>query len=163
MCPGLPPTDRCRRQDASRQPMVCWLLFVLLLLAGCETLDSRLTRNQGLMKSLPPPHQDLIRQGRIQIGFTPSEVYLAWGTPSHKAFTENAQGSQETWYYTLIQTETYYRPEHYYDPESGSWWSVDRPYSRSLEYLFQEATFSNGTLSSFTVYPSYKPFASGQP
>ena len=139
------------------------LLLSLLLLAGCETLDSRLLRNQALLTTLPPPHQDLIRQGRVQVGFTATEVYLAWGAPTHKAITENAQGRQEIWYYTTTQTETYYRREHYYDPEYGGWWSKDRPHYRYREYLFQEAIFSNGTLSAFTLYPSYKPFLSASP
>jgi len=138
------------------------LLLCLMLLAGCETLDNRLARNQELLKNSPAEHQSLIQQGRIQVGFTPTEVYLAWGAPTHKAFTENAQGSEETWFYTLTQAETYYREERYYDRRYDMWRYVDRPYQLYLEYIFQEAIFINGALSSFTIYPSYKPYLSGQ-
>ena len=82
------------------------LVFFLLLLTGCETLDSRLSRNQNVLNNLPAEHRSLIQQGRIQVGFTPTEVYLAWGAPTHKAFTENTSGSAETWVYTVTQTET---------------------------------------------------------
>lgn len=133
-------------------------VFLCLFLTGCETLDSRLTRNQAVFNDLPPAHQSLVRQGKIQVGFTPTEVYLAWGAPTHKTFTENAQGGIEIWSYTTTQTETYYREERYFDREYGRWRFVDRPYQRYLESLVQEAVFTNGLLSSFTFYPSLQPF-----
>lgn len=145
---GLPNPSRWRSTLA-----VC--TFLCLVLAGCETLDSRLTRNQAALNNMPPAHQNLIRQGKIQVGFTPAEVYLAWGAPTHKSFTETSQGVLETWYYTTTQTETYYREERYFDRDYGRWRFIDRPYHRYLEYLFQEAVFSNGRVSSFTLYPSY--------
>jgi hypothetical protein len=134
------------------------LILALLLLAGCETLNSRLARNQGLLQTLPAQHQALIQQGRIEVGFTPTEVYLAWGAPSRKAITKNAGGSSETWYYTATQSETFYQEERYYDWEYGVWRRFERPFSRYREYLTQEAVFTNGTLSSFTLYPSAAPF-----
>lgn len=133
-------------------------ILLCLVATGCETLNSRLTRNQETLNSLPEDHQNLIRRGKIQIGFTPAEVYLAWGAPTHKSFTENSQGGFETWYYTNTQTETYYRQERYFDRDYGRWRYVDRPYYRYLEYLYQEAVFTNGTLSSFTLHPSAQPY-----
>ncbi|MBA3014886.1 MAG: hypothetical protein KKD63_03000 [Proteobacteria bacterium] len=132
--------------------------FFCLAATGCETLDSRLTRNKATLGALPETHQSLIRQGKIQIGFTPAEVYLAWGAPTHKSFTENAQGSIETWHYTNTQTETYYREERYFDRDYGRWRFIDRPYYQYFEYLYQEAMFTNGALSSFTLYPSALPY-----
>jgi len=134
------------------------LLLALLLLAGCETLNSRLARNQGVLRTLPAQHQALIQQGRIEVGFTPTEVYLAWGAPSRKAITKNAGGDSETWYYTATQSETFYQEERYYDWEYGVWRRFERPISRYREYLTQEAVFTNGTLSSFTLYPTAEPF-----
>lgn len=157
---GLLPCNR-PRAPLSRLPLTCGLLLCLLLLAGCETLENRLLRNQALFKGLPPQHQSLIQQGRLQVGFTPTEVYLAWGAPSHKAVTENAEGSLETWFYTMTQTETYYREERYYDRDLDIWRYVDRPYHRYLEYLYQEAVFKDGALDSFTLYPSTRPYLNG--
>lgn len=154
---GLPPTERLRRLS-----LIGRLFLTLLLLSACETLDTRLARNQELLQTLPADHQALIQQGRIQVAFTPAEVYLAWGAPTHKSFTENTLGDAETWIYTVTQTETYYREERYYDQRYDRWRYIERPYQRYLEFIFQEATFTNGTLSSFTVYPSYKPYLSGQ-
>lgn len=134
------------------------LLVSLLLLAGCETLHTRLARNQALLQTLPAEHQALIRQGRIEVGFTPAEVYLAWGAPSHKAFTESAAGSSETWSYTTTQSETYYQEERFFDWEFGVWRRFERPISRYREYLYQEAVFTNGQLASFTLYPTLAPF-----
>ena len=161
MFPGPPPTDHPRRLlPLCHLRLIGALLLCLLLLSACETLDSRLARNQALLQTLPASHQALIQQGRILVGFTPDEVYLAWGAPTHKSFTENTVGNAETWIYTITQTETYYQEERYYDRQYDRWRYIERPYQRYLELAFQEATFTNGTLSSFTVYPSYKPYLS---
>jgi len=153
MSPGPRPTER--------QGWLTLILCCLLLVTACETLDSRLTRNQALLSSLPAEHQSLIRQGRVAVGFTQAEVYLAWGAPSHKTFTENTRGNEEAWLYTTTQTETTYREERYYDPRLDRWQVIDRPYQRSLLAISQEAIFSNGTLDSFTLYPSPKPYGQG--
>ena len=161
MNPGRRPNDPRGRRGPWPLRAGFLLLGLLVLLTGCETLDSRLARNQAILLNLPPEHQSLIRQGHIAVGFTPEEVYLAWGAPSHKAITESVQGRLETWSYTAIQTDTYYREEHYYDWDLRMWRFFNRPYSRQIEYLYQEATFANGALASFTIYPSYRPYASG--
>lgn len=141
-----------------RQGRLALLLCCLLLLTACETLNSRLTRNQALLATFPAEHQSLIRQGQVAVGFSQAEVYLAWGAPSHKTFTENTRGHEEAWLYTTIQTETTYREERYYDPRFDSWQVIDRPYQRSFEVINQEAIFSNDRLDSFTLYPSPKPY-----
>lgn len=162
MSSGLPLHSRCCRLPGKGLPVICALLLCLLM-AACETLENRLTRNQALFQDLPLAHQSLIREGRVQVGFTPSEVYLAWGAPTHKAITENAQGRQEAWYYTTTQTDTVYREERYYDRQLNSWRFVDRPHHRAHEALLQEAVFSEGALSSFTIYPSAQPFLLNEP
>lgn len=160
---GLPPHNSSRNSKYRQLPLTGTLLLcLLLLLAACETLESRLTRNQEVLKKSPPEHQALIQQGRIQVGFTPTEVYLAWGAASHKSFTESSQGLEETWFYTLTQSETYYQPERYYDRRYDVWRYVDRPYQRSLEYIFQTVIFNNGAVTSFTTYPSYIPYLNGR-
>jgi len=155
MSRGLLSTKRWQLAQFGGLVAVC---AIFCLVSGCETLDNRLARNQAALNALPPGHQDIIRQGKVQVGFTPEEVYLAWGAPSHKAFTETAEGRFETWYYTSTQTETYYLEERYFDRDEGRWRFIDRPYHRYLEYLYQEAVFSNGTLASFTFYPSTRPY-----
>lgn len=159
---GLLPHNSSQTRKSSCLPLAGTLFLCLLLLAACETLGNRLNRNQELLKSLPPEHQALIQQGRIQVGFTPTEVSLAWGAPTHKAFTESSNGNEETWFYTMTQTETYYREERYYDRRRDLWRYVDRPYQRYTEYIFQTAIFSNGLVASFTLYPSYIPYLSGR-
>lgn len=160
---GLPARNNTQYSRSHHLPLVGTLLLCLLLLAACETLDSRLARNQEALKNSPPEHQSLIQQGRIQVGFTPTEVYLAWGAASHKSFTESSQGLEETWFYTVTQTETYYREERYYDRHYDVWRYVDRPYQRYVESIFQTVIFSNGVVASFTIYPSYIPYLNGRP
>jgi len=154
--PGRGRSDLLQSRSALLGRWVHGLLMatLFLLCAGCETLDSRLARNEALFRGLPTEHQTLIQQGRLQVGFTPTEVYLAWGAPTRKSVTENEQGSQEIWSYTATQTETYYREESYFDWGLGVWRSFDRPIYRYREYLYQEATFTNGRLTSFTIHPA---------
>jgi len=167
MNPGLVANDHRPTRTLSSLSLVWGLLLcsLLALTTGCETLNARLARNQALFGSLAPEHQELIRQGQIQVGFAPDEVYLAWGAPSRKALTENARGKIETWYYTAIHTETYYWSDpFYYDNWGyGGWRRYDYPVYRYREYLLKEAIFTNGKLSSYTVHPSYEPFVNEPP
>ena len=142
-----------------RRPPQPALLFLLCLplvifLSSCETLSARLDRNLETLHSLPADHQTFIRQGTIKIGFTPVEVYLAWGAPDHKALTENTQGSLETWVYTQTYTETHYRQRRVYDTSSEKWEYIDKPYQVHSRYLVKEAVFLDGKLDSFTLFPS---------
>ena len=139
-------------------PLLVLAIILFFLLSGCETLSSRLERNIEALHSLPQPHQDLIRQGQIQVGFTPLEIYLAWGAPDHKAITENTKGSLETWIYTVTRSETYYRQRRLYNQTIDRWEYIENPYQIHREYVTKEAVIIDGHLDSFTLSPSAKPY-----
>lgn len=137
------------------RPSVSFLLCLplLLILTSCETLSSRLARNQETLQNLPQEHQDVIVEGKIKVGFTPVEVYLAWGAPDHKAITESTQGSTETWVYTQTQTDTYYRQHRVYNAHSDRWEYIDKPYQIQSKFVVKEAVFLDGRVDSFTLFP----------
>ncbi|MGD9782826.1 MAG: hypothetical protein AB7V14_11870 [Kiritimatiellia bacterium] len=57
-------------------------LPALLLLAGCATPERRIEQNRDLFDSLPVADQARIRGGKIDLGYTPDMVRIAFGEPS---------------------------------------------------------------------------------
>ncbi len=53
----------------------------LALLAGCQTVDTRIKEKPEVFASLDKAVQDKIKQGIIEIGYTPDMVWLALGAP----------------------------------------------------------------------------------
>ncbi len=137
----------------SRRPLlVAGAAALCLALAGCDTTGNRIARHGDYFNTLPARHQELIRQGVIQRGFSQQEVYMAWGSPYHTALSEDRQGSSETWIYTTVQTETRYRSEPIYDRAARRWWYEERPYHMSREYLTRSVTFRDNLVTSWTIY-----------
>jgi hypothetical protein len=78
-------------------------LSAAVLLAGCaHTPARRIERNPELFASFPPEAQDKIREGRIELGFTPPMVELALGAPNRRATRETERGVAEVWLYTRL-------------------------------------------------------------
>jgi len=78
------------------------LLVCMGLVSGCSstTPDQRIRRNQELFNSLPPDAQASIRDGQVQVGFTPDMVLLALGEPSNRSTRTTQSGTSEVWTYS---------------------------------------------------------------
>lgn len=131
--------------------------IVLLLLAvtlgnGCENAAMRVKQDPAFFQSLPPEHQRSIQKGEIRIGFTPGEVYLAWGWPNHKQISENSRGRAETWIYTRRETDPHYLKERWYNAATNTWEYVNDPNIRR-EYIVKDAVFISGRVDAFNLYP----------
>jgi len=74
-------------------------LLMLLLAAGCATPASRIRRNPDLFASFPAAAQELIRQGRIELGFNPDMVRMALGAPDRTYRRTTAAGETLVWAY----------------------------------------------------------------
>ncbi len=123
----------------------------LLLAVGCSTPAARIERNPEAFNRLDPAEQQLIREGKVGIGFTPEMVKLALGDPD-KVFTRtDASGTNETWSYTtwegpdghLLYRGYYHRYYGFGDPFFPYYLSY--PSRREREYF--KVVFSSGVVS----------------
>lgn len=74
-------------------------LLALLALAGCSTVQSRISGHQAAYASWPPAVQQLVSQGKVGIGFTSEQVQVALGSPDFTYRRVAATGSFEVWSY----------------------------------------------------------------
>jgi len=70
-----------------------------LLLAGCNTFNSRARQMSGVYDNLPANEQQRLQRGTINVGDTPEMVYIALGNPDERRDVMNADGAQNTWIY----------------------------------------------------------------
>lgn len=75
------------------------LIIAALVIAGCSTPAMRIKHNAELFASFSTADQELIKQGRIAIGFTPDMVKLALGEPDYIARKITKAGETVTWRY----------------------------------------------------------------
>lgn len=84
-----------------RAMFLCFGVSVAVLwLTGCATPESRIKKNPELFSSFPEGAQQQIRQGEVDIGFTPPMVEMALGRPDRQYSRRTPQGLSEIWSYT---------------------------------------------------------------
>ena len=76
----------------------------MLVLAGCSTPESRIAKNPEIFNRLTQEEQNLIREGKVAIGFDQEMVRLAVGEPDRIWTRTDAEGSSESWSYTTYET-----------------------------------------------------------
>jgi hypothetical protein len=82
---------------------VAFFAVILLALAGCNTINHRISEKQDVFDRLDPRTQDKIRQGIVEVGYTEDMVYIALGPPDAQHQKVTAKGDETTWAY-----KTYY-------------------------------------------------------
>lgn len=75
------------------------LAFAALAVAGCSTVDSRISGNQSQFDAWPPAVQQKVRAGQVDVGFIPAQVQVALGDPDRKYARTDARGTEEVWAY----------------------------------------------------------------
>jgi hypothetical protein len=70
-----------------------------LLLAGCNTFQSRARQMSEVYDQLPAAEQERLQRGSINVGDTPEMVYIALGSPDERRDVMNADGTQTVWIY----------------------------------------------------------------
>ena len=73
-------------------------------LVGCSTTASRIRQNPELFASYSAEQQDLIKQGKVAIGFDMDAVRLALGAPDHVRTRVTNDGTTQIWSYVTYET-----------------------------------------------------------
>jgi len=71
----------------------------LMLLTACNTPESRIAKQPELFNRLTPEQQQMIKEGRVGIGFDADMVKLALGDPDRIRERVDANGRSEVWLY----------------------------------------------------------------
>jgi hypothetical protein len=78
-----------------------------LVLAGCSTVETRISGHPEMYQSLSSRDQTLVNQGQIRDGMSRNGVWLAWGSPDRKVFGNMRGRATETWIYLHYTTAPY--------------------------------------------------------
>ena len=76
-----------------------FLAALALLLAGCNSLDSRIAKNRAAFDTWPPAVQGKVIKGQVDIGFTAEQVRVALGEPDRVFTRTTVDGTSEVWSY----------------------------------------------------------------
>lgn len=79
------------------------ILAGLLLVAGCSTPESRIAKQPELFNRLTPEQQQMIREGRVGVGFDMEMVKLTLGDPDRVRERTDANGHSEIWSYVSYE------------------------------------------------------------
>lgn len=86
------------------KPLGSIACITLCLLASCASNpQARIEKAPELFKNYSAHEQYLIRQGRIEIGFDPEQVRLAWGDPQKSRKETTPKGTRMVWEYTRLR------------------------------------------------------------
>lgn len=72
--------------------------------SGCSTPASRIKQAPEVFASYTPQQQDLIKQGKIAIGFDMEAVRLALGDPDRVRSRTTSDGTSDVWSYVTYET-----------------------------------------------------------
>ena len=78
---------------------LCLLGLVVLLLAGCSTVQSRIEQNRALFEGLDPATQQTLLNGQTQVGYSMQLTHIALGSPDRVERRQSADGDVVTWVY----------------------------------------------------------------
>lgn len=123
-----------------------------LTLAGCSTPERRISRQPELFASYPAETQELIRQGKVGIGFDEDMVWLAVGEPDRKWTRTDAAGVSEIWAFTRFETldgAPLYRGGYHHVHDSLYPYFEYYPTRKAHDYF--RITFSNGRVTAVDV------------
>ncbi len=133
------------------------LVVPLVALAACSTVNSRIREKAAVFDQLSPADQARIRQGVINLGFTPDMVYMALGNPTEVRDQMVHSVREQVWIYSTYfdryegTVNAGYRRWIYWDPRIRAYRIYYEPvygdvYQPAKETNFK-ITFRNGKVA----------------
>ena len=98
-----------------------------LLIAGCNTPDTRIQDNPEAFSWLTPHEQALVKAGEVGIGFDLEAVKLALGDPDRVTDLTTALGRTVAWHYPVYEADGVFLYTGYYFRRHARWGLVN-PY-----------------------------------
>ena len=125
------------------------LLGAVAGLVGCSTPQARINRNPEVFAGLPAADQQLIREGKVVIGFTPEMVRLALGDPDRKLTRTDSAGTSEVWRYVTYESDSgaYLYRGYYHRFYADSFFPYYLNYPSRSERETFKVMFSEGRVS----------------
>jgi hypothetical protein len=130
---------------------------LLLALAGCSTIDTRIREKQDAFNRLDPQAQSKIRQGVVEVGYTEDMVYIALGRPDAQRQKTTLKGDETTWIYKTYYeqyegvAQVGYRRVVFFDPGTRAYNVYYEPVSEPVYSEAEEnnilVTFVNGRVT----------------
>ena len=75
------------------------VLLASLLISGCSTVNSRIAKHRAEFSTWPMAVQEKVAAGRIDVGFSTTQVLVALGEPDRVFTRTTADGTTEVWSY----------------------------------------------------------------
>jgi hypothetical protein len=72
---------------------------LLLLVASCASVDSRVSDHQAAFDTWPADVQEKVRAGKVEMGFTQEMVEVALGKPDRVSSRTTDRGQADVWIY----------------------------------------------------------------
>lgn len=85
-------------------PLVA-LAALALALTGCSTVESRIQEKSATFSALNPEQQKVLKEGRVEVGFTEEMAYIALGQPDLVRERQTAQGTVKVWTFLSYSEE----------------------------------------------------------
>jgi outer membrane protein assembly factor BamE (lipoprotein component of BamABCDE complex) len=84
---------------------VIGVIAALAFVSGCDTPEARIKKNPAAFDRLSPTDQQLVRQGRVAVGFDEDSVKLALGDPDRVIEHTDQQGQTVEWDYVNYRND----------------------------------------------------------
>ncbi len=107
-------------------------MAVMLGGVGCASIEKRIAGNREYFESRPEAIRQQIREGKVDIGFTQKDVYLALGPPDARYSRRTTSGQSAVWAYWQYTSRS---PSRFW---SDHWYPLGYRYDPPPYHRFHE-------------------------
>jgi hypothetical protein len=107
-----------------------------LFMAGCATPETRIRDNPAAFDRATPEQQQLIKQGKVALGFDEEMVQLALGRPDRMREKIDAKGRSVIW--TYVEYDSDGSMVYYHGWYHHGWWGGPYVYYPDIPYRYNQ-------------------------